>query len=266
MADGTWRKIIIPFLAGVISIFVMIVIETDVANNIFLRNIEPYEEVMANIDESERITKYEYENEQIDHMKGIIRIIDYSIFLFPLMGGSIWFGVKSSNSSLLKEQLGRIYREMAAKCLSEYTDREIIRANLNIRFYKITSRNLTLCDHEGFYAEKVEGKMMFNIKRLEGAVVKCKKAGSIVCETDNCLAEKYNLSTFQRSALKNTKFLVAIPIVDRIDKVVGVVSLDSCDIMSIKQGQDDNLADYCAYLGQRLYNDLPGFFRRWWIA
>ena len=71
----------------------------------------------------------------------------------------------------------------------------------------------------------------------------------------------YNLTQFQISKTRDTKFVLCFPIINKYNKVVSVISLDSIYSMRIEEKMESTIANMITIFSQDLIKYYPKLLR-----
>lgn len=97
---------------------------------------------------------------------------------------------------------------------------------------------------------------------LQGIVGKCYNERIIKYEEDvTGLDELYNLTAFQITNTRHTKFCLCIPIFDKDDKVVTIISMDSIYCIRVPQELEETVANMITVFVQELNKYFPELFK-----
>jgi len=103
----------------------------------------------------------------------------------------------------------------------------------------------------------------FEVKpTLQGLVGSCYNERIIKYEEDvTGLDSLYNLTAFQISKTRHTKFCLCVPIFNKDDKVVTVISMDSIYSISIPQEKEESVANMITVFVQDFSKYFPELFK-----
>lgn len=127
---------------------------------------------------------------------------------------------------------------------------------INVRFFVVKGKYLKHVDYPTLRSDSVADNLQFNIEADEGLVTQCYKSGDVQMELYNCCDAKYNLSPYNRSAVRDLRFIVGVPIILADEKLKCIVTFDSYDKIVVKDGKENELPEFFSALAYEIHNIL----------
>lgn len=128
---------------------------------------------------------------------------------------------------------------------------------------KIKTEKLIMIELTGLTDSDTTKGLEFEITpNLQGLVGRCYNTKNIEYEEDiSQLNEMYNLTKFQISKTRNTKFCLCVPIFGKNDEVVSILSLDCAEAIQIPESKEQIVADLITLFIQDLNKYFPKLFK-----
>ena len=192
-------------------------------------------------------------------IKDVLRAIAVFASFVPLSIRLIIVTERAKGYFELLYNYGEIQRELIKNVLNNKMFEKSV-GNINIRIFKKKFGSLICSEVDGFTRDKLKRRLKFNIKKLEGVVSSCYTRRCTLLELENCLANDYNLTEYNKAIVNGTKFVAGVCVCDPSRKIRCIVTFDAQEKVRIRAGKTEELLTFLETSAYTIAETIEGRF------